>query len=111
PPPSSLAVNRLMPAAEYDLRLHDALPISQHPPGGGQPDRHHGVQAAQQHAAARRLEGTHAWHLMRGTAVCVRGVTISSPAAGPRDRKSTRLNSSHVKISYAVSCLKKTSGV
>src|SRR5690606_41799079 len=26
-----------------------------------------------------------------------------------RDRKSTRLNSSHVKISYAVFCLKKTS--
>src|SRR5207249_6878852 len=30
------------------------------------------------------------------------------PAAGPRlDRKSTRLNSSHVSISYAVFCLKK----
>src|SRR5207249_5640030 len=27
--------------------------------------------------------------------------------AGPRDRKSTRLNSSHVSISYAVFCLKK----
>src|SRR5690606_40043833 len=26
---------------------------------------------------------------------------------GPGDRKSTRLNSSHVKISYAVCCLKK----
>src|SRR5207302_7080561 len=30
------------------------------------------------------------------------------PIAGrPQDRKSTRLNSSHVKISYAVFCLKK----
>src|SRR5690606_40589167 len=28
-------------------------------------------------------------------------------AVTPRDRKSTRLNSSHVKISYAVFCLKK----
>src|SRR5256885_5616920 len=28
-------------------------------------------------------------------------------AAGPRDRKSTRLNSSHLVISYAVFCLKK----
>src|SRR5436309_10074109 len=28
--------------------------------------------------------------------------------AGALDRKSTRLNSSHVKISYAVFCLKKT---
>src|SRR5690606_24932892 len=30
-----------------------------------------------------------------------------NPAAVQRDRKSTRLNSSHVKISYAVFCLKK----
>src|SRR5436309_4836152 len=29
---------------------------------------------------------------------------------GREDRKSTRLNSSHVKISYAVSCLKKKRG-
>src|SRR5438067_9214259 len=31
----------------------------------------------------------------------------SSDAAADRDRKSTRLNSSHVSISYAVFCLKK----
>src|SRR5690606_40280364 len=31
----------------------------------------------------------------------------SAPAFARRDRKSTRLNSSHVKISYAVFCLKK----
>src|SRR2546430_3717795 len=31
------------------------------------------------------------------------------PAAGPADRKSTRLNSSHSQISYAVFCLKKKS--
>src|SRR5215475_15272076 len=31
----------------------------------------------------------------------------SSTGAGCPDRKSTRLNSSHVKISYAVFCLKK----
>src|SRR5690606_42074650 len=30
---------------------------------------------------------------------------------GPLDRKSTRLNSSHVKISYAVFCLKKKKAV
>src|SRR5215471_13894805 len=38
-------------------------------------------------------------------------VYLRSPAergpAGSRDRKSTRLNSSHVEISYAVFCLKK----
>src|SRR5690606_42082843 len=31
----------------------------------------------------------------------------SAPTAAEGDRKSTRLNSSHVKISYAVFCLKK----
>src|SRR5690349_21901355 len=31
----------------------------------------------------------------------------STPTATRRDRKSTRLNSSHVEISYAVFCLKK----
>src|SRR5579872_7535792 len=30
-----------------------------------------------------------------------------APRGGGRDRKSTRLNSSHVRISYAVFCLKK----
>src|SRR5690606_41940147 len=33
----------------------------------------------------------------------------AAAAAGGADRKSTRLNSSHVKISYAVFCLKKKS--
>src|SRR5437868_12513243 len=33
--------------------------------------------------------------------------SISSPSSPCRDRKSTRLNSSHVSISYAVFCLKK----
>src|SRR2546430_6007701 len=38
------------------------------------------------------------------------GNPFSAPQAGPawsRDRKSTRLNSSHSQISYAVFCLKK----
>src|SRR5690606_34810637 len=34
-------------------------------------------------------------------------VPFSKTLSVPRDRKSTRLNSSHVKISYAVFCLKK----
>src|SRR5438874_3479869 len=36
-----------------------------------------------------------------------RAVGRSAGAAGRLDRKSTRLNSSHVEISYAVFCLKK----
>src|SRR3712207_7341417 len=35
-------------------------------------------------------------------------VAVQAPAAQPLDRKSTRLNSSHANISYAVFCLKKT---
>src|SRR5690606_39588181 len=35
------------------------------------------------------------------------GQGIAGEKRGERDRKSTRLNSSHVKISYAVFCLKK----
>src|SRR5690554_7603838 len=34
-------------------------------------------------------------------------VTLVGHSAGAQDRKSTRLNSSHVRISYAVFCLKK----
>src|SRR3712207_6968819 len=34
-------------------------------------------------------------------------VDAERPACGPEDRKSTRLNSSHANISYAVFCLKK----
>src|SRR5699024_12088400 len=34
-------------------------------------------------------------------------IAVFYPTGGTRDRKSTRLNSSHVSISYAVFCLKK----
>src|SRR3989442_12485078 len=63
----------------YTLSLHDALPISG--------DRQRGVdlsQIAQQGRARQSLCGS-----------------------ARLDRKSTRLNSSHVRISYAVFCLKK----
>src|SRR3989442_8312887 len=36
-----------------------------------------------------------------------RNLNAESGIAGGKDRKSTRLNSSHVRISYAVFCLKK----
>src|SRR3712207_6891139 len=36
-----------------------------------------------------------------------RGVPVEPVRSGPVDRKSTRLNSSHANISYAVFCLKK----
>src|SRR2546430_13393273 len=67
----------------YTLSLHDALPIS--------------IEAVA--PAARRTPDR------SGHALLVRR-TIDRPADG-RDRKSTRLNSSHSQISYAVFCLKK----
>src|SRR3712207_7374728 len=39
------------------------------------------------------------------------GFLAGSSAEGSRDRKSTRLNSSHANISYAVFCLKKKNNI
>src|SRR2546427_11586556 len=61
----------------YTLSLHDALPISR-----------------------IRSRGSRS----RSSARCARN---RSHLAEDRDRKSTRLNSSHSQISYAVFCLKK----
>src|SRR5690606_41355307 len=48
---------------------------------------------------------------LRRLSPSLRWAKVVSPSLGlvptPSDRKSTRLNSSHVKISYAVFCLKK----
>src|SRR3712207_7562208 len=73
----------------YTLSLHDALPISA---GGDLPQPAARWQGHQGHDAPR---GGRAAPHARGQ--------------GPRqqDRKSTRLNSSHANISYAVFCLKK----
>src|SRR2546426_11246834 len=72
----------------YTLSLHDALPISRQDRAvrerGGRPgEAGHAEQPARVLEAPRRQE-----HLKT-------------------DRKSTRLNSSHLVISYAVFCLKK----
>src|SRR2546428_8886243 len=68
----------------YTLSLHDALPIS---------------SPSQTSSASWTRAGAHAAGRgddePQGTRAC------------PQDRKSTRLNSSHDQISYAVFCLKK----
>src|SRR5690606_40053859 len=66
-------------------------------------------------AAAGCAGAASAWALEampgKGGRIDLRGVDASALAGAPPgrnlDRKSTRLNSSHVKISYAVFCLKK----
>src|SRR3712207_8360429 len=51
------------------------------------------------------------WKVQRSTHTCSRSTTCGHASATrtlvSRDRKSTRLNSSHANISYAVFCLKK----
>src|SRR2546429_9305693 len=78
----------------YTLSLHDALPIFaplhavENDPGGMDGHVGEGRRDPQRHGA--------------------RGIGARDPLRQPRqDRKSTRLNSSHGYISYAVFCLKK----
>src|SRR3712207_7506133 len=86
----------------YTLSLHDALPIS---PGRGDwagPERPLPPRPAGGQAGADGdgdLEGARL-RVERGGRLLPAGVR-------PLDRKSTRLNSSHANISYAVFCLKK----
>src|SRR3712207_8806673 len=83
----------------YTLSLHDALPISARvravgPPAPPQRD---GLLAAVEADRSRRRRGV--LRRRRG------GPVLAVHEQG--DRKSTRLNSSHANISYAVFCLKK----
>src|SRR5690554_7253022 len=50
---------------------------------------------------------SHGGHLTHGSSVNFSGKLYNPHFYGVEDRKSTRLNSSHVRISYAVFCLKK----
>src|SRR5688572_32308195 len=61
------------------------------------------------HSGMRELahEFVHTWNLMAIKPAEYRGVDFRVQPPVSRDRKSTRLNSSHSQISYAVFCLKK----
>src|SRR5437870_10196393 len=75
----------------YTLSLHDALPISV------------GERAAEERMAADDADAP-GYSDARGPGTVFRPACFQHVRA---DRKSTRLNSSHVAISYAVFCLKK----
>src|SRR3712207_8148192 len=88
----------------YTLSLHDALPIYLASPPCGRTAR------------APRDTRTRSGGLKGGPAAERRGERLETPWGGTgagvrpvpvQDRKSTRLNSSHANISYAVFCLKK----
>src|SRR5207253_6223257 len=98
PPPAT--------SASYTLSLHDALPISFRRPRGrcGAPRPLPRLTPVATNVYMEALSPTMEegrvvkWHKRDGDPVKT-GETL--------DRKSTRLNSSHVAISYAVFCLKK----
>src|SRR3712207_9590605 len=86
----------------YTLSLHDALPISVRDPG----IHARVVAACPRHAHwldGRPITGVLP---MAGILDCHRRFIIDGePVVTGLDRKSTRLNSSHANISYAVFCL------
>src|SRR2546430_6608331 len=95
----------------YTLSLHDALPISSPPRRGSRRRRRGpcrprcspaGCRSPRRKCRARRCPspGATARGWRRGP-----GCSAGGPRRPRRDRKSTRLNSSHSQISYAVLCL------
>src|SRR5207249_10905456 len=99
------------PPHPYPLSLHDALPISCPSPARPEPPssrmrlRTPGSSATPPTAPPRDESRFRFWWRMECTAAQPRLTPFSTKTE--RDRKSTRLNSSHVSISYAVFCLKK----
>src|SRR3712207_6882014 len=87
--------NDTAPTEIYTLSLHDALPISTSTTSARARGRLSGVLVSVSHS-----------RVTAPTAIAAAS-TPTIPAAHRRDRKSTRLNSSHANISYAVFCLKK----
>src|SRR3712207_8366677 len=86
----------------YTLSLHDALPIS----GGREENSQTDHRAPWEVASARMRRGlSEGW--IEHIADARYGANVAGLVAIVLDRKSTRLNSSHANISYAVFCLKK----
>src|SRR5206468_10050400 len=80
------------PTEIYTLSLHDALPISRQRRGDQRP--RHDLRGRHRPARGRPEVAAVQYRNRRST-------------SSRSDRKSTRLNSSHDQISYAVFCLKK----
>src|SRR5207253_10382580 len=87
--------------AIYTLSLHDALPIYETPIEFDAPAPPDAIAAAPSAADERRQM------MVEEFSVDTTQHYLQEIGTRPLDRKSTRLNSSHVAISYAVFCLKK----
>src|SRR5690606_39785941 len=93
----------------FILALHDALPIWNRGEHGNKPKRHvcfPELSMDQSHLAEPIKQTGSLWVYPCKSPFQQQQFPRRSLLCG-RDRKSTRLNSSHVKISYAVFCLKK----
>src|SRR5437870_3990991 len=100
-----LAVTRGRPGIEIDLQVDPARHVGVASWVGADVPLH--ASAAGKLALAElEPEELEAW-LLRHPLVQFTPSTVTDPQANWTDRKSTRLNSSHVAISYAVFCLKK----
>src|SRR5690606_39592482 len=86
----------------HTLSLHDALPISSSETSSAAAIRRVDICSDRLFAP----EGSSSFDSRRLAVICPGSREIMASARF-LDRKSTRLNSSHVKISYAVFCLKK----
>src|SRR3712207_8168761 len=84
----------------YTLSLHDALPILTRP---SRLTSARSTLLRQEAPYSARYQREHR-SLDASPVLCVEN---AEPDNGEADRKSTRLNSSHANISYAVFCLKK----
>src|SRR5207302_9238301 len=89
----------------YTLSLHDALPIFHFSEDARHLQRHLPPQPIGLHDVHRRQESRLPKQV--GPRVFYLHLQCAELIVQRQDRKSTRLNSSHVKISYAVFCLKK----
>src|SRR5690606_41590464 len=90
-------LNATPPTEIYTLSLHDALPILTFDDKNQDGNIDYYNDENPEYAAKAAAEGK------RGNELTIdKDIMVLA-----KDRKSTRLNSSHVKISYAVFCLKK----
>src|SRR5690606_41314549 len=98
------------PTATDTLSLHDALPISIHPPYYEKDElTDKSMRFFVSEMIREKIFKLYDKEIPYSTEIVVTSYkeedTITR-IADTKDRKSTRLNSSHVKISYAVFCLK-----
>src|SRR5206468_9788986 len=97
----------LAPTHLYPLSLHDALPICPHPPAFARAGaRFPCVVRNSDPPPPPKPQVCAVLCLCERFCVCLGVCDLCACRGGP-DRKSTRLNSSHDQISYAVFCLKK----